>query len=200
MNKNYIVILLIALALISTVGVFTPSVNIDKVVQKVMEQLNVGGLTHNIQESFNEGIAVDGKERIDGFGNFTVGGAELALDKIASSSLTAAQLCDNRLITYNPYDANSDSTHEGASLSFPSSASIIADCVRNIGDSKTVVFENVASAASRESEFSTSDDYDIYWTGGTVINQDYLDIATVRFTNLNGTSISYEVTETTTGD
>lgn len=38
------------------------------------QEITLGGLVHNILESFNEGIAVDGTTIIDGSGNFTIAG------------------------------------------------------------------------------------------------------------------------------
>lgn len=118
----------------------------------------MGGLIHNIEESFDEGIAVDGTTVIDGDGNFNLSGTldvdgESDLDKVLTSgdtatstlsdnvTLTAAQMCDSSYIGYDPNGS-------GRNVTTADAADLIADCMDETGKiSLGFVLENLADAA-----------------------------------------------------
>ncbi len=127
-------------------------------------QVQMGGLIHNIQESFDEGIAVDGTEVISGTGgvSFTSGAFSSTLDVTGetnvdnliyggdvttltpgdtTSTLTAAEFCNSAVLSLTPA--------KGAyTLTLPSTTTLAADCLTTVGDSKVVLFENAATAAT----------------------------------------------------
>ena len=141
----------------------------------------LGGLTHNVQEDFSEGISVDGTERIDGDGNgsfanlaasgtltitgetntdtLITGGDVTSLTAGVTSS-TAATFCNSSYIKEDP---------NGGSITFnlPTTASMYADCLTAAGDRKTLFFENTADASeliyvetsSTDKVFFMGDDY-----------------------------------------
>lgn len=183
MNKIFIVGLVIALAL-GIVGIFTP-----KYIPPVVETL--GGLVHIARESFSQGIS----------GNLVTGNGVLALGITASASLTAAQLCDYGLITLDPYGTSAGLSEDGASLSLATSATMIKNCLPNVGDSKTIIFENVATASSRNFEFTTynaaENDYELFLNGGTALSSDFTELQIVRAIHTTGATVSYQVIEST---
>lgn len=132
----------------------------------------MGGLVHNIQETFDAGIAVNGTEFISNTralsvtaitntgastltGNLTVAG-ESNLDNLiyggdvtsittssATYTLTAAQICDSAVISFTP-------TVEGTTctVTLPSTTTLAADCLPTAGDTKVVLWENAATTAT----------------------------------------------------
>ena len=60
----------------------------------------------------------------------------------ATTTLTAAQVCNNRVISYTPDDVAT------ATLKFPSTANLIADCLTTVGDSRWMSIVNTATATS----------------------------------------------------
>ena len=152
---------------------------------ELAETLSVTGIsTFTGQSTFNDGIIQ--------------GGGVLALGETASTSITAAQFCDNSLITLNPTGSGDD---VGASISLPTSALLIADCLPTVGDSKVVIFDNVASATERNFEFTTynaaAGDYRLFLNGGTALVSNDLELQVVRAIHITGTSVSYQVIEST---
>jgi len=125
-------------------------------------------------------------------------GNVITYNDAASKSFSSTDLCDYDLIRYNAYGGGDD---VGASLSFPSSASMIASCLRNTGSSRFVGIENIATNSGRDIEFNESEDYDLYLpTIDKVATLSYNEMGLIRFTNINGTSVSYEFIRFTTGD
>jgi hypothetical protein len=123
----------------------------------------VGGLIHNVQESFDEGIAVDGTEVISGTGgvSFTSGAFSTTLTVTGESNvdtlvyggditsiatdtaytLTAAQVCDSSVIEFLA------STTGDCAVTFPATTTLYADCLLANGDSKDLIFRNISAAA-----------------------------------------------------
>jgi len=161
-----------------------------KPVQKIVQEI-AGGSVHNTFETFDGGIGHDGNTRMTADGEFIEGGGGiLTLANTVSVSYTAAYLCDYGLIRQNPI--SEDESDVGASVSFPVSSALIADCVPNAGDRHEVWVENTATSSGRNIEFDDGTDYELMTPGDTgvqtVITED--EIGLIRFFNLDGTSVS----------
>lgn len=182
MKKFYIALAIVLV--VALIGWFTPA-------QKIIETI-LGGSVHNTFETFDAGIGVDGYVRISGDGDIIQGGGVKNYGRKASMSLTAADLCDNTWIQINPYFNYTTFDDTGASVSFPTSATLIADCVPNPGDWKEVWIENTATSSARNIEVDDATDYELMKPGDTgvqtIITED--EIGLVRFFNLDGTSVS----------
>ena len=187
MNNKIITILVVIALILGGFGIIFP-----KAVQTVIENVPVvGGSVHNTRESFSEGIA----------GNLVTGNGVLVLGIVASTSLTATQLCDYGMITLDPYATSNGKSEDGASLSFPTSATMITKCLPNVGDSKTIIFENTATASSRNFEFTTynaaENDYELFLNGGTALSSGFTELQIVRAIHTTGATVSYQVIEST---
>lgn len=101
----------------------------------------LGGMIHNVQESFDEGIAVDGYERISGTGVMVEGGADATLTSGTDVTITAAQICDSTVLTFLATGAASTTT-------LPTVATLVVDCLRVDGDAKTILFRNTGATAT----------------------------------------------------
>lgn len=164
-----------------------------------------GGTTHLGTLGLSDGLFIDEVERISGDGDFIFGGGAKTDTKVASGSDAAADFCDYDILKQNPYDYNSDSADENASRSFPTSATMIADCLPNTGDHRTLLIENTATESGRIIEFIYSDDYDILFlytdsadvTGGFGTSRkasiSFGGSAEIDAWNMNGTSVSYQI-------
>lgn len=179
----------------------------------------MGGLIHNVQESFDEGIAVDGTEVIDGDGNWvgaitgtsetlsstlTVtgetnvanfvqgGGSYTSADGSTHVVLTAAQMCDNSYIGITP-------SAGVINVTTASTTALIADCIPAIGDTFTFHYENLASAATTTTIVAGGSIDLIEPSGGDVViaqNED----ATIQVINVDGTVVKVIVTSLQAGD
>lgn len=129
MNKITLVIAVVAL-LIGIVVLVEPA-NI----------LPLSGLIHNVQESFDGGIAVNGQERISGTAVLVEGGSDTTLTAGATVTITAAQICDASILSFEASGVSSSTT-------LPTVTTLVADCFKTDGDAKTMLFRNTGSAAS----------------------------------------------------
>ena len=139
MNKDFNSLSLFSGAAILLIGL------IIGVVGSGGSQVPMGGLIHNTQESFDEGIAVDGYERISGKGVLVEGGDMTTIASAATGSVTAAQFCDSSVLLWAPTAASGD-------LTLPTSASLAADCFNVNGDSKTILYRNLTATAATTSQ------------------------------------------------
>lgn len=152
----------------------------------------VGGLVHNVLKTFDEGIAVDGVEVISGEGAWIgISGGDITTRSIADgdSHSTAATWCDYSMIRRDPSGQNRKD-------SLPTAALFIADCIPNIGDTKNVLFENIADAAETITVDTTG-----ATTGLVFFIDDNLDEYVARyetakftFTTLSTVSVSVMIT------
>lgn len=69
------------------------------------------------------------------------GGAGLATTTNGAGTFTAAQICDNALITATPNVGN-------VTLTFPSAATVIADCLPDARDKIELVFRNASTTGT----------------------------------------------------
>ncbi len=74
------------------------------------------------------------------------GGGVLAYSSAANGidSITATQICDNSVINWTA----ATSTDSVSSTTLPSDQTLLADCLTEIGDTKTILFRNTSIAAS----------------------------------------------------
>jgi len=77
------------------------------------------------------------------YGGLVQGGVKTTLSTAsgATTTLTAAQICDSALVEWTPSIANSSTT-------FPTSATVVSQCLAKDGDTKTFLLRNIGSAAS----------------------------------------------------
>ena len=115
-----------------------------------------GGTTHLGGLELAETLSVTGATTLTGATTITgniisnggiITGGGLALGAISSTSLTAAQFCDYSYITANVI-GDDDNDQYSASISLPTEALLIADCLDTVGDCKKIKFENITSAAA----------------------------------------------------
>jgi len=155
---------------------------------------NIGGSIYNRLISFDAGIAVNGTEIIDSDGNWDgaitgssatlsttlavtgetsldsliQGGSHTADTNTASSTTktyTAADICDNSVLSWT-----ADWAAGIASTTLPAESCLIADCMPNIGDTKTILFRNTAGSAGTTTEIVAGTDMTVmYPSGGNVV-------------------------------
>lgn len=87
------------------------------------------------------GTEVISSSRAATFDTLVHGGDVTVLSSSATTSLTAAQLCDSSIVTWDPTTASGD-------LTLPTSANVAADCLITDGDSRTFLFRNINSTAA----------------------------------------------------
>lgn len=69
-------------------------------------------------------------------------GASSTLDSAATTTITAAQACDNGVVNWNPTALTVGST------TLPTAASMYSDCLTTNGDEVTMLFRNLSSATT----------------------------------------------------
>lgn len=112
----------------------------------------LGGSIHNTQESFDEGIAVDGTAVINGSGVLvgTVQSADIRATSLVetgtlesfttNTAITAAQLCDDGAFTAT--------SSLSVTLTLPSTTTLFADCLTTNGDSLSMPVYNGSSTTT----------------------------------------------------
>lgn len=191
MNKKYIYGLLIA---VLALACFLVGYSIGK----PGAQDTFGGAVHNIEETFDEGIAVDGTTLIDGDGNIdsrgdlivnnVIGAGALSVSS-GSFTLTAAQVCDSDSLLFT--------VTSNATLTFPDYDDIAADCLDTVGDGKWFEVQNIA-ASSKTCTFSEGSGMDLSVASGSADDSVILDqdeSALIHFRRLNSATISANVIE-----
>ena len=125
------------------------------------KSVSFGGLVHNTQEIFSFGIKAgsSAEEVINSSGVWTgsisqsssdssrlylptFGGAVAALTSGGTVTSTAAQICDNSVLTFTPTGTIT------ASTTLPTITSMYADCLTTNGDTHTLLFRNLSGATS----------------------------------------------------
>ncbi len=136
--------------------------------QPAAEQGLLGGRVHNTQESFDAGIAVNGTEAISALRGASVttvvatgksvlartelGGTVTALTAVATSTLTAAQVCDSSALSVTPVSTT-------PSITLPPTSTLFAACLTSNG-----AFTDLHYSAITTSSILVAG------TGGTLIN------------------------------
>jgi len=124
--------------------------------------LTLGGVTFD-KELFRQGITIGDQNQltIDKSGNATssgtmtitgdirlkspiLTGASSTLTAAATTTITAAQACDNGIVNFNPQALTVGST------TLPSAATVYADCLTTTGDEVTFLFRNLSSATTTQ--------------------------------------------------
>lgn len=156
----------------------------------------IGGTTNLDSLELSEDLTVGDDVTITGdittTGNvFTDGGlidaGQYDFGNAVSSSVTAAMICDNNLISIEP-DSGDDL---GASLSFPDDEALDADCLGDAGDMVTFVIDNATTSGSAYLDLTlTSIDYD-YVSKSSDFG--FNDMIVVRILNYDGASMSWTI-------
>lgn len=128
-------------------------------------------------------------------GNFVRGGSSLATTTNGAGTFTAAQVCDNNLIVATP--------NVGAvTLTFPSTAQLIADCLPTVGDEKTIRLYNATSTTGAASVLTLADgaNGDHQEEEGATTVVEGTEWAEITFMNIDGTNHLMFVTVTQIAD
>jgi len=151
----------------------------------VIDDSPYGGAVHNILETFDAGIAVDGKIIIDGEGRLIQSGDHLTITS-GSWSPTAAQLCDSSVITHD--------CQASGNVTLPTAATLIADCIPDPGDHFVVFFENT-NTSSQLDTLVAGTTMDLLAASGSeqAIGAD--ERALIHFYNIDNASVSASVIE-----
>lgn len=106
------------------------------------QQPLTGGTVSNVEESFDEGILVDGKKLISGVGRIEQAGATTEIvTSSASYPLTPANVCDNSAIRLTPMGAT-------ATFTLPPTSTIFNTCMDKDGDFIDLAVANGSSVTS----------------------------------------------------
>lgn len=164
-------------------------VNID-------EDTQLSGLTNFDEMGTTEGYEVDNVQIIDGNGSLVslvASGDSIAIaNSDGSETLTAAQMCDSNHIVLTP-------SQGAVTVTTPTAALLIADCVSSIGDTKALWYENGAIAATSTTWAAGSNVILTEPSGGdVVITQN--EWARVEILNVDGTNVMIQVTSTQDAD
>ncbi len=115
------------------------------------------GPDHYNFETFFNGVRAIG---------FVQGGGILAFqEKSGTDSITAAQFCDYRVINYSATTSDLGS----ATTTLPSETAVVADCLPNVGDSRTILFRNTAGSGTTTDLAAGTDTTLMSTDGGNVI-------------------------------
>ena len=184
MKKFYIALAIVLV--VALIGWFLP-------VSTIVEKL--GGSVHNIFETFDAGIGVDGDMVITGDGYFITRGSVYDYGETGSVSFGTDQAgCKYNFITLEPFEAalNPDST--GASISFPDDATMTAvnNCIENQGDSVSFTIDNTASTATAYLDFVTTG-YIMDFASAQQTDFSGETLILVEALNVDGSSISWNI-------
>ena len=155
----------------------------------VLASFLLAGYTAYATSTISLNLATDGTLTVAGESNLSTlvfGGSKLSTTTNAAGTFTAAQMCDNALITATP--------NVGAvTLTMPTAALLIADCIPATGDTKLVLFENATTTAGITTTLAAGaavilTEHD---GGDVVIPGD--EWAEVMFVNLDGTNVYMRV-------
>lgn len=182
----------------------TPTSNFTRV--DISEDLTVGttlGVTGAVTLSSTLGVTgvttLTGELLVE---DFSQGGGALATTGYGDVSYSAADLCDYGIIRHNPISDGESSA--GASVSFPSEADLVADCLASSGDRRYLLIENTATQSWAVDGGEPNDIQFSVDTGDRAINymiatnttastsMGYQDFAILMIANMGG-SISYSI-------
>lgn len=148
----------------------------------------LGGLNHNAMEDFSEGISVDNITAISGSRTFypeAINYGDITTITATDTTMTAAAICDSTYLKQTP-TAN-------LTMHLPTAANLIADCIPDAGDSKTIWYDNMSASYVLAVATETNDL--IFHTAAT--NDEYIsagEIGKIDFVTLSTTSVSIMMT------
>lgn len=155
------------------------------------------GPAHYQHESFLQGMSGGARDQfsVSNVGAVVHGGSSMATTTNAAGTFTAKQICDNSLIVATP--------NIGAvTLTFPTTAQLVADCLPRIGSSKVVRLQNATTTTGAPSILTlangTGGDHQEGEGGTTVIEG--LEWAEITFMNIDGTNHLMDVRVTQPAD
>ena len=188
--------LLVAGAAVALVGFFVGSQGSQPSVSPNPTPSSLGGTVENIRHFFSGGL------NVSSFGGDT--------ESIASGSVTftAAQVCNNSVIIQTGIQNTAVASAQTNTL--PSASSLIAKCLPNKGDSRTVRFENnsLIGFGRFVYTFQLGSGIDVFvasTSGGPITTASNRksrpeEALLVRFTNMNGSSVSADFLKMVNGD
>lgn len=131
-------------------------------------------------------LAVTGTVTVTGESNLSTlvhGGGSVATTTNAAGTFTAAQVCDNSLIVATP--------NVGAvTLTFPTTAQLVADCLPTVGDRKTLILRNATTTTDGNGILTLADGANgihLEQEGATTL-VDGNEWAEITFLNVDGTN------------
>lgn len=176
--KNFTPIMAIALVGVLALVVTASAVGYDKIFnitnyyEAGQTGDSLGGQIHNVLESFDAGIAVNGTEIINSSGAITGssiltiagesqlqrvvnGGVVLASSTTKALTLTAAQACDDSVIALSGVGADS------FAITLPATSTLAADCLNTVGDTLSLIYMNTSTAVGTTTTITTNTDYQL---------------------------------------
>lgn len=214
MNTKYIYLsgLLVIVAVLS-IGVFqlTNGFSGGFSIQNV-ENLNVAGDTLNGSpvtpetDEFGAVVNIDRHRFPQGITFSAVGGGLLTVAS-GSKTFSASDICDNILVNHT---GATSAIASAQTNKLPTGSSLIAKCLPQKGDSRTIRYENNATAGSGRFifTFTTNTGLDLFVASGSGVVGGKGDgprfipegTARVTFTNINGSSVSVDFLEMLNAD
>lgn len=149
-------------------------------------------LTITDDAAITDGLTVEGDTNLD---NLVNGGASLATTTNGAGAFTAAQICDNNLIVATP-------NWQPVTLTGPSTAALVADCLPTIGDEKTIRLYNATTTTGSASIITLADgaNGDHQEQEGATTLVEGTEWAEITFMNIDGTNHLMLVTVTQVAD
>lgn len=140
-----------------------------------------------------EGELVGPIDSTDGeISDLTFGNTPVSVNATATATLSASTLCNTGLLTVVP-------TAGAATITTPTAANLISDCVPNTGNTKELWYRNGATAATSTTIAAGSNVILLEPSGGdVVITQN--EWAKFVITNVDGTNVAFDVTSTQNAD
>lgn len=100
--------------------------------------VTVGGTSmYDSTSTFSQGLIVSGVYSMGDISSVST-----------AATLTAAQFCRSNWVTVDPTGANDEETN-GASISLPTEAALLADCLPTVGSCKEINIENISTVSAR---------------------------------------------------
>lgn len=120
------------------------------------------------------------------------GSVESVSSTTPSYPLSASQVCDNSVFTFTPLGGN-------ATVTMPTAAQLIADCLATTGDGKFLLIKNGATAAT-STGIAASSSIVLLQAGGSIPTMTQNNWAKIFLRNVDGTNIVAEVTRLSDAD
>ena len=144
--SKFLSIAIIVSVLVGLAGWFLPA-SVINLGGSTSDDWTVGGILSVTGSSALTGAAtlsstlsVTGEAKL---GSLVAGGSITAVTATSTVTLTASQICHSSVITFT-----GQGSQVSATTTFPTTASLVADCLTANGDTRDLLFRNIGSAAS----------------------------------------------------
>lgn len=156
---------------------------------------NTGAFTQSALATLSAGLTVsDGETNVENFVQGDSDGAALSITG-ATSTLTAAQVCDNSLITFAP-------AASPATTTLPVATSTVADCLTQDGDWREFAIRNASSGTLLAISTSTGDLLHVPTNASSTSGKDAIidggNYAWIKMLRVNSTTVQFLVDENVT--